>query len=434
MKYIPRLLSSQIEKAARAFPAILLTGPRQCGKTTLLRHLFPQASYALLEDPDTLARVRSDPRAFVEALRPPVVLDEIQNAPELFSYLRTLIDAAPARKGRWLLTGSQEAPLMRGVTESMAGRVAVLHLLPFSTIETPKVSLARGGYPGVIGRPSAAQIWFRSYIQTYLERDVRGVTAVRDLATFRRFLALLATRTGTILNKTDLAAPLGVSVPTISEWLDVLEVTGQILRVPPFFENFGKRLIKSPKLYFVDSGLACHLLGIDSVPALRRSPFLGPVFEGFIAAEIAKQQVNRGERVELYYFRDQQGLEVDFIVPAGPGRLVMVEAKASRTVTPAMARPLVRLAAAVERYDTRAFVVHEGGPPNSAGRALAPGVSAGTLQELLEELPRSSFGKTVDALRSQARKRGLGTLGDEDIEREITAVRKARRERTSGGG
>ncbi|HMN79456.1 MAG TPA: ATP-binding protein [Burkholderiaceae bacterium] len=389
MPYIPRLLSPQIQKAARTFPAVLITGPRQCGKTTLLRHLYPQASYVLLEDPDVLARVRADPRAFIESLRPPVVLDEIQNAPELFSYLRTRIDAAPGRKGRWLLTGSQEAPLMRGVAESMAGRVAVLHLLPFSTVETPKVSQARGGYPGVVGRPSAAQLWFRSYVQTYLERDVRAVTAVRDLATFRRFLALLAMRIGTVLNRTDLAAPLGVTVPTLSDWLDVLEVTGQILRVPPFFENFGKRLIKSPKLYFVDSGLACHLLGIDSPTALRRSPFAGPVFEGFVAAEIAKQQVNRGGRADLYYFRDQQGLEVDFIVPTSPGGLAVIEAKASRTVTPTMARPLTRLTAAIERYDARAFVVHEGGAHDAAGRTLAPGVSAVTVPELLGELGRA---------------------------------------------
>ena len=387
MAYIERSLASQLREAGRAFPAVLLTEPRQCGKTTLLRRQYPRASYVLLEDPDVIARVRGDPRAFMEALRPPVILDEIQNAPELFSYVRARIDAAPRRRGQWFLTGSQESGLMRGVTESMAGRAAVLHLLPLSVPESSKVSLLRGGYPGVINRPSAAEIWFRSYVQTYLERDVRAVTAIRDLGTFRRFLALLASRTGSILNKTDLAAPLGVSVPTIGQWLDALEVTGQVLRVPPFYENFGRRLLKSPKVYLVDSGLACHLLGIGSAEELRKSTFLGPLFEGFVAAEIAKLQVNRGGRVEIYFFRDQQGLEVDFLVPRGARQLALVEAKASRTVTPAMARPLGQLAASIRGYETRALLVHEAGKSGSAaGRALSPGVSAMTLPELLADL------------------------------------------------
>ena len=387
MAYIERSLASQLREAGRAFPAVLLTEPRQCGKTTLLRRQYPRASYVLLEDPDVIARVRGDPRAFMEALRPPVILDEIQNAPELFSYVRARIDAAPRRRGQWFLTGSQESGLMRGVTESMAGRAAVLHLLPLSVPESSKVSLLRGGYPGVINRPSAAEIWFRSYVQTYLERDVRAVTAIRDLGTFRRFLALLASRTGSILNKTDLAAPLGVSVPTIGQWLDALEVTGQVLRVPPFYENFGRRLLKSSKVYLVDSGLACHLLGIGSAEELRKSTFLGPLFEGFVAAEIAKLQVNRGGRVEIYFFRDQQGLEVDFLVPRGARQLALVEAKASRTVTPAMARPLGQLAASIRGYETRALLVHEAGKSGSAaGRALSPGVSAMTLPELLADL------------------------------------------------
>jgi uncharacterized protein len=386
MPYIHRQLASQLQKASRAFSAILLTGPRQCGKTTLLRHLLPRASYVLLEDPDVISRVRTDPRAFIEALKPPVILDEIQNAPELFNYVRSRIDSAPSRKGQWILTGSQEAGLMQGVTESMAGRVAVLHLLPLSTLESPKVNILRGGYPGVINRPSAAEIWFRSYVQTYLERDVRAVTAVRDLGAFRRFLALLASRTGSVLNRTDLAAPLGVSVPTISEWLNALEVTGQVLLVPPFYENFGKRLIKSPKVYFVDCGLACHLLGIGSIAALQRSTFHGPLFEGFVASEIAKQQVNRGDRPEIYYFRDQQGLEVDFVVPRGPAGLSLLEVKASKTVTPAMTRSLARLAASIDSYSIKCMVVHRGAEKGIAGRALSPGVSAVTLTELLADL------------------------------------------------
>ena len=201
------------------------------------------------------ARAPSDPRALLDELRLPALFDEIQNVPELLPYIRTRIDRDPRKMGQWLFTGSQEAPLMQGVTESMAGRAAIMQLLPFSLTETHRVSLLHGGYPEALARPAGRRLWFSSYIQTYLERDVRAVTNVRDLATFRRFLALLASRHGQILNKTDLAAPLGVSVPTVGDWLHVLEITGQVILVPPYFENFGKRLIKSPKVYLGDSGL-----------------------------------------------------------------------------------------------------------------------------------------------------------------------------------
>ncbi len=388
MRYVPRLLEAELRRAARSFPAIILTGPRRAGKTTLLRRLFPKASYRLLEDPDVMSRVRSDPRAFLADLRPPVILDEIQNVPEILNFVRTRVDAEPRRKGRWILTGSQEAPLMRGVTESLAGRAAVFQLLPLSIGESPKVSLLRGGFPEVVAQPAAAAVWFRSYVQTYLERDVRAVSAIRDLATFRRFLSLLASRTGQLLNKTDLAAPLGVSIPTVAQWLSILEVTAQIILVPPFFENFGKRLVKSPRLYFADSGLACHLLGIESERSLGRSPFLGPLFEGFVASEIIKHQIGNGLTRALYHFRDEQGLEVDFVVPAGHGRLALVEAKASRTVTPDMAGPLDRLAKSVTRYRATGFLVHRPGPDLAGLEAIRPGIRAGSVRDLLATLRR----------------------------------------------
>ena len=388
MRYVPRLITPQLEKAARGFPALVLTGPRRAGKTTVLRRAFPKATYQLLEDPETVARVRSDPAAFMDDLRPPVILDEIQNTPELLAHIRARIDAADRRKGQWLLTGSQEAPLMRGVTESMAGRAALLELWPLSTQETPKVSLLRGGFPEALARPASAALWYRSYIQTYLERDVRAISSIRDLATFRRFLALTASRCGQILNKTDLAAGLGVSVPTMTEWLNILEVTGQIVLVPPFFENLGKRLIKSPKLYFVDSGLVCHLLGLESEAQAQRSPFLGPLFEGFVAAEILKQQQCAGRRRELYYFRDQRGLEVDFLVPMGGKLLALVEAKASATARPEAGDAVAALMASARGYDTHGFVVHRPRASAQVLRALRPGVRAVPLEELLTSLRR----------------------------------------------
>ncbi|MES1258369.1 MAG: DUF4143 domain-containing protein, partial [Acidobacteriota bacterium] len=263
------------------------------------------------------------------------------------------------------------------VSESMAGRAAILQMLPLSLAETPKSSLLAGGYPEVLARPSNRAMWFSSYVQTYLERDVRAVANVKDLGTFRRFLALVASRHGQLLNRTDLAAPLGVSVPTVSEWMHILEVTGQILLVPPYFENFGKRLIKSPRVYIGDSGLACYLLGITSQAELDRSPFLGALFEGYVAAEIIKSQVNRGQRKELYHFRDQQGLEVDFLFPGPGGDLWLVECKASKTVQPAMAAPMENLRHAISRRNgVRLTIVHRAAKTPGPNRVVAPGAEA----------------------------------------------------------
>lgn len=385
MRYVERQLAATLMRASRAFPAVVLTGPRRAGKTTLLRHLFPKASYRLLEDPAVVAAVQADPRGFLDGLAPPVILDEIQQTPELLNFIRARIDHAPRRRGQWLLTGSQDFALMEGVTESMAGRSAVLQLLPLSTVESVKVTPFRGGYPEALARPRDAALWFQSYAQTYLERDVRQISQVRDLSTFRRFLALIATRSGQLLNKTDLAAPLGLSVPTITEWLSILETTGQVVLVPPYFQSFGKRLIKSPKIYVTDSGLACHLLGLETQRQLDRSPFAGPIFEGFVATEILKQQINLGHRRELYYFRDKRGLEVDFVVPAGPQRLVLLEVKASRTVYPDAARSLLRLASSVGRRHSTCLVVHAA-HTSEAGTALTEGVQAMSVRGMLEVL------------------------------------------------
>ena len=218
---------------------------------------------------------------------------------------------------------------------------------------------------------------------------MRAITNVRDLVTFRRFLSLLASRHGQVLNKTDLAAPLGVSVPTIGEWLSILEVTGQIILVPPYFENFGKRLIKSPKLYWGDSGLACYLLGVTSPAELERSPFLGALFEGFVAAEILKSQANRGLQKELYYFRDQQGLEVDVLVPRRNSNLWLVEAKAGKTVRPSMATPLLSLRRASPKRSGRLIVVHRKSRSQLPTAAIAGGVEALDVERFIRELSRS---------------------------------------------
>lgn len=355
---------------------MVLTGPRRAGKTYALRQTFPKASYVLFEDPDVVARFRGDPRAFLDGLRLPVILDEVQHVPEIFSFVRSRLDAAPRSKGRWLFTSSQDFSLMHGASESMAGRAAVLSLFPFGVDEIGDADLWLGGYPEVRARPKDADLWFRSYVQTYLERDVRAVTAVRDLSTFRRFMSLLATRSAQILNRSDFAAPLGVSVPTISQWLSVLETTGVVLVVPPYFENLGKRVVKSPKVYFADSGLLCHLLGLTRRADLDRSPHAGAVFETFVASELVKARIHRGLSRELYFFRDDVGLEVDFVVPKDGGGLRFVEAKWTRTPTPTDARGIAALLPRVGKRDADGVVVHRGGGSAPAGSALTPGVRA----------------------------------------------------------
>jgi predicted AAA+ superfamily ATPase len=389
MRYVPRHLEEGLAFALRQFPAVVLTGPRRSGKTFMLRRMLPGASYSLLEDPAVVARWRADPEGFLDGLRLPAILDEVQNVPEIFAHVRARIDREPRRTGRFVLTGSQESGLMRGVTESMAGRAAILRLWPFAATETPKVSLLRGGFPEVLARPRAASLWFSSYVQTYLERDVRSVTNVHDLSTFRRFMALVASRHGQMLNKTDLAAPLGMSVPGVAKWLDILETTQQLLVVPPYFENLGKRLIKSPKIYLADPGLACHLLGIETDAELEKSPFTGALFEGWIASEIVKAQAGAGRRPELYYFRDKTGLEVDFVLPGRAGSTTLLEAKWTRTPRPEMADSMTRLAAALgPRHGVvRAFVVHRSGRAQTSLRPLRPGVQALTERELFESLP-----------------------------------------------
>jgi hypothetical protein len=352
----------------------------------MLRNTRRDASYVQLEDPDTLLAAKADPRGFLDSLSLPAIIDEIQQVPELFPYIRSRIDAAPDKKGQWILTGSQDSRLMRGVGESMAGRAGILRLAPFSVLETPAARPFAGGYPEALAAGKNAPLWHSSYVQTYLERDVRSILAVRNLATFHRFLRVLATRHGQMLNKTDIASPLGVSVPTVSEWLDVLETSGVILRVPPYYRNAGKRLVKTPKVYFADSGLLCHLLGIRSERELAASPFAGAVFEGFAVSEAFKAQWAEGREGEVYYFRDEQGLEVDIVLAPREGRVVLAECKASATVTPGMGAPMRRLAAALRResLDVSMHLVHQ---PSPSGRG-GPTAGEGVLAESVEEFAR----------------------------------------------
>lgn len=394
MNFIHRKIEKVVLDALDVFPALVLTGPRRAGKTCLLRNLFPQARYVQLEDPDTLELVASDPRGFLDSLELPVIIDEIQQLPQLFQYIRSRIDASPEARGKWILTGSQETLLMKGVSESMAGRAAILRLPPFSVQEDDRVSPLNGGYPEALAFGRRSELWFSSYVQTYLERDVRSVLAVRNLMTFHRFLKLLATRHGQMLNKTDLAAPLGISVPTVGEWLNVLETSGLVFRVPPYYQNLGKRLVKTPKVYFSDSGLACHLLGIRTMETLARSPFYGALFEGFVLSEIVKSQLARGREGDVYYFRDEQGLEVDLVLPMGDGRLVLGECKSSATLSTDMSIPMRRLADCVRRQGMEAeqYLIHCPSSSTSGVRQVGPGVRSCSVRQFVETVGKDGTG------------------------------------------
>lgn len=388
MKIVERSIQAAIVNAVAQFPAIVLTGPRRAGKTFLLKHLFPQATYVQLEDPDVLQSVKDDPRGFLDGLKLPVIIDEIQQSPDLFAHIRSRIDAQPGVKGQWLLTGSQELLLMGGVSESMAGRAAILRLAPFSSHEDSRVNAWTGGYPEALAVGAGRALWLSSYVQTYLERDVRSILAVRNLSSFHRFLKVLATRHGQMLNKTALAAPLGVSVPTLTKWIGVLEISGIVRLVHPYFRNAGKRLVKTPKLYFVDSGLVCHLLGIRSREELLRSPFYGAVFEGFVVSETLKSQWSRAEEGEVYYFRDEQGLEVDLLFASHADAVTLVECKTSATVSPQMSEPMRKLAKAFasDGLDVSMRLVYNPGEEAFRAPTVGVGVQALSCREFVRGL------------------------------------------------
>lgn len=346
---IPRDAHTTLETFAAGFPIVGITGPRQSGKTTLARAVFNDRPYASLEDPDTRAFAIEDPRGFLDGFPGGAILDEVQRCPSLFSYLQTRVDQT-GRNGEFILTGSQQFGMVSAITQSLAGRAGLLALLPFALSELGRVgrvppsvddAVWRGAYPPVHDRPIDPSIWYSNYVQTYLERDVHQLIQVRDLAQFQRFVRLCAGRTGQLLNQSALADETGVSHNTIREWLSVLEASYIIHRLPPQHRNFNKRLVKTPKLYFVDTGLAAWLLGIETVDQLSTHPLRGELFETWVVSEHLKYRFNAGRASNLTFWRDRHGHEVDLLVEKGD-RLQPIEIKAGATVHPDAFRGLLR--------------------------------------------------------------------------------------------
>jgi hypothetical protein len=337
---IKRNLTNRLVGAARDFSVVTLTGPRQSGKTTLVRSTFPDHAYSNLEAPDARAYALADPRGFLGQFRGGVILDEVQRAPELLSYIQVAVDERPV-PGRFVLTGSQNLGLIEAVSQSLAGRTSVLHLLPLSYDEVCRfpeppdgllATMRTGGYPRIHDAGVAPADWLSAYTATYVERDVRQILNVVDLAAFQTFVRMLAGRSAQLLNLSALAADCGIAHNTARAWLSVLEAGFLVFRLLPLHQNLTKRMTKSPKVHFHDTGLICYLLGVRTDDELRLHPLRGAVFESWVASEVMKARINRGLRPDLHFYRDQTGLEVDLILDSGT-RLVAVEAKSGETVS-----------------------------------------------------------------------------------------------------
>ncbi len=335
---ISRDLAPHLARAAAQLPVVTLTGPRQSGKTTLCRAVFPRHPYVTLEAPDVRAFATEDPREFLAQFPDGAVIDEVQRVPGLLSYLQGIVDNDPS-PGRWILTGSQNLSLLESVSQSLAGRTAMHHLLPLTRGEVVRFprhpkrleeALLVGGYPRIFDRNLDPVDWLRSYVATYLERDVRTISNVSDLATFQRFVELCAGRTAQLLNYSSLANDCSISQPSAKAWISILEASFVVFHLPAFHANLRKRLVKMPKLHFYDTGLVCWLLGIRTPEQLRSHPLRGSIFETWVVSEIVKHRINRGETGGLSFYRESNGAEVDLVIDQ-PARITLVEAKSGAT-------------------------------------------------------------------------------------------------------
>lgn len=384
--YIPRLLEKTLKSAVTSFPAVFIGGPRRSGKTTLSKKFFKGYNYVLLDEADVRSLAIEDPRGFLEKYSPPVIIDEIQNAPDLLPYIKARIDE-DQRPGQWVVTGSQQWALMRGISETLAGRIAILHLYPFSLSEEQKMIrshlvtaetffknliqtkntpvknislgqwLLEGGYPEVVLNAKVSRkLWFSSYLQTYIDRDIRGLIKQSNLHDFERFIRLLAARTAQVLNCSTLSRDIGVSVPTIKSWLTLLEASGLVFFLMPYHKNFGKRIIKAPKCYFMDTGLVCYLTSIQDKGHALEGPMAGALFETACVSQFYKRFSALVDPCTLYYYRSTDGLEVDLLIETGK-KIYSVEMKLSSTVDLGKARSLIKWLEISKIKDAQGIVI-----------------------------------------------------------------------------
>ncbi len=372
---VPRNAHARLASLARVFPAVTVTGPRQAGKTTLCKKAFPDHRYVSLERPDQFEQARLDPLGLLRQGTEGMILDEVQRAPDLLSWIQVLVDEDP-RPGRFILTSSQNLALRRGIDQSLAGRTALLQLLPLSHDELCRFTNApqglwstiwSGSFPAIFERDMDPADWHAAYAGTVLERDLRDLIEVRNLQAFRSFLHLAAVRTGQLLNINSLAGDAGIAHGTARAWLSVLETAFTLVRLPAWQRNLSKRLVKAPKLHMLDTGLACYLLGIRSPDQLEMHPLRGPLFETWVTTELLKRRLNAGLPPDLHHFRDRKGQEVDLILEDA-GTLLAIEAKSGATVHAEMLRPIERfldLASSQTAAKRQGWLVYGGDEPRT---------------------------------------------------------------------
>lgn len=361
-----RALTSHLQKMIEQFPILSVTGPRQSGKTTTLKQNFPDFKYFNLERPDIRLLIQSDPLGFLNQQGPGLILDEIQNIPELFSFIQAISDERRT-PGQYILSGSQSFLLNEQISQSLAGRVNVNHLLPFELSELPEnktnnyiTTMLSGFYPRMWQKDISADDFFPSYIQTYVERDVRSLRAVGDMDSFTRFVSLCAGRAGQVLNISSLANDAGISVNTAKAWISVLESSYIIFLLRPYFNNFSKRLIKSPKIYFYDTGLLRHLLRITTPQDLKTHYMYGSIFENLIIADLMKQFFHSGKRPAIYYWRESNGSEIDCLIELNSQNLLAIEIKGGETFTKDYLKVLRRFTSSNENLSMKKILVHPG--------------------------------------------------------------------------
>jgi len=380
MPYYPRVIEKTVREYLKLFPVVGLTGPRQSGKSTMLQKLLSaKYRYVSFDDLNAVDRFHTDPERFMDVYSDRVIFDEVQRVPEIFHYVKLIVDNNRNDYGKFIMTGSSQFASMKRVSESLAGRIGLLTLLPFQFSEIPTrlrdQSLYQGGYPELVGRKyRGAYDWYSSYLDTYLTRDVRDISEIGDIRDFRRFIQMLAARVAQLLNMSEIARDMGVSVPTIKKWISVLEASYIVFLLPPYHKNLGKRIIKSSKIYFYDTGLVSYLTGIRNKQLFENGPMYGALFENYVVTEVFKRIIHTRTDAEMFFFRESNGNEIDLIIDRKSSR-EHIEIKSGHTFRSEMARLLLQLA----KEAKRSLVVYRG-----KDIALGDGISVVNFKSFLE--------------------------------------------------